>query len=178
MSGACIPPLFLCVSLLIDGVHTGFPFGLTIFSSHHMFPQVLKDSSTDVSLSPAPGCGGYCIPGPPAQDQLTNPQDWAHVPCPLTPCAQKPQPRGSSRSGCRVRITWVSHISVKLTRITKSYLSYCFIKYLGVCTCTLHPYWVQLTFKLVEIMQLRLPWQNTHQALKFCHSDSSLQDMM
>jgi len=47
-----------------------------------------------------------------------------------------------------------------------------------VCTRTLHTYWVQLTFKLVEIMQLRLPWQNTHQVLKFCHSDSSLQDMM
>lgn len=115
MNGACMPLLFLCISLLINGVHTGFSFGLTIFPSYHMFPQILKDSSTDVSLSPAPGCGGYCIPGPPAQDQLTNPRDWPCVPCPLIPCAQKPQPRGSSRRGRRVRVNNVSHVGVTLT---------------------------------------------------------------
>ena len=58
MSGACIPSLFLCISLLLTGVHAGFPFSLTIFSSHHMFPQVLKESLTDVSLSAGPGSGG------------------------------------------------------------------------------------------------------------------------
>ena len=68
MSGACIPSLFLRISLLLIVVHAGFPFSLTIFSLHHtvpqiLIPQILKESSTDVSLSPGPGFGGYCIPG-------------------------------------------------------------------------------------------------------------------
>ena len=77
------PLVFLCISLLLTGVHAGFPFSLTIFSLHHMFPQVLKESSTDVSLSPGPGFGGYCIPGLQAlaaQDRLMNPGDWPCVP--------------------------------------------------------------------------------------------------
>ena len=54
-----------------------------IFSLHHTVPQVLKESSTDVSLSPGPGFGGYCIPGLQvlaAQDRLMNPGDWPCVP--------------------------------------------------------------------------------------------------
>ena len=83
MSGACIPSLFLRISLLLTGVHAGFLFSLTIFSLHHTVPQVLKESSTDVSLSPGPGFGGYCIPGLQAlaaQDRLMNPGDWPCVP--------------------------------------------------------------------------------------------------
>ena len=43
------------------------------------------------------------------------PWDWPCVPCPLTPSAQKAQPRGSSQSDCRVRVNWDCHVSVKLT---------------------------------------------------------------
>ena len=91
MSGACIPPLFLCVSLLITGVHAGFLFGLTIFPSHNMCPQVLKDSSTDVSLSPALGSGGYCIPGSPSSRQTDESSGLALCPLPLDPlCPETP----------------------------------------------------------------------------------------
>lgn len=91
MSGACIPPLFLCVSLLITGVHAGFLFGLTIFPSHNMCPQVLKDSLTDVSLSPALGSGGYCIPGSPSSRQTDESSGLAQCPLPLDPlCPETP----------------------------------------------------------------------------------------
>ena len=50
------------------------------------------------------------------------------------------------------------YISIKLTRITKSYLSYCFIKYVGVYTRTLHHvsyYEMQNTY--IDIPALTLP---------------------
>ena len=109
------PLVFLCISLLLAGVYAGFPIGLTIFSSCHMFPQVLKDSSTDVSPSLAPVLGDTALQALPAQDPLTDPWDWPYVHCILTPCAQKPQPRGSSQSSHGLKVNHVSHVGVYLT---------------------------------------------------------------
>lgn len=114
MNGTCMPLLFLCISLLIDGVHTGFSFGLTIFPSYHVSPD--SEGLLDRCLTkPCTWLWGILHSRPPAQDQLTNPRDWPRVPCPLIPCAQKPQPRGLSRRGRRVRVNNVSHVGVTLT---------------------------------------------------------------
>ena len=75
MRGVSIPPLFLCVSLLLTEVHARHLFGLTVFPLYHIFPQVLKDSSTDVSLSPALVLGYTAFWALPAQDRLMIPQD-------------------------------------------------------------------------------------------------------
>ena len=41
--GVYHPPPFLCISLLLTGVHSGFPFGLTVFPSHPPGSEGLLD---------------------------------------------------------------------------------------------------------------------------------------
>ena len=84
MSGTWIPSIF-SFSLLLTGVHTGFLFGLTVVPSHHMCPHILKESSTDVSLSPAPGSGRYCVPGSPSLRSTHKSSGLALCPLPLDP---------------------------------------------------------------------------------------------
>ena len=77
------PLLFFCVFLLLTGIYTGFPFGLTIFHSYHMFAEV--------SLSPARGSGGYCIPGSPSSRQTDESSGLALCSLPLDPlCPETP----------------------------------------------------------------------------------------
>ena len=86
-----VSPLFFCVFLSYSQVHAGFLFGLTIFPSHNMCPQVLKDSLTDVSLSTALGSGGYCIPGSSSSRQTDESSGLALCSLPLDPlCPETP----------------------------------------------------------------------------------------
>ena len=105
------PPLFLCVFLLLTGVHAGFPFSLTIFSSH----QVPKDSSTDISLGLAPGSGGSCNPSSPSSRQTDKSSGLTPCPLPYEALCSEIPARGSSQSSHRVKVNQVSHVSVKLT---------------------------------------------------------------
>lgn len=116
MSGACISSIFSVFLFYYAGVHTGFPFGLTVFPSHHMFPQVLKDPLTDVSLSPAPGSRGYCIPGPLSSRLTHKSSGLALCPLPRDPLwSESPAQGGLPKVAAESELTGVSHISIRLS---------------------------------------------------------------
>ena len=74
MRGVSIPPLFLCVSLLLTEVHARHLFGLTVFPLYHIFPPGSEGLLDRCLTKPCAGSGVYCILGSPSS-RLMIPRD-------------------------------------------------------------------------------------------------------